>query len=495
MSVVSRAWSQLETDAHVILQSLTGDSTVLEHAHLLEDFLRCTDEVLARDPMSAPRDTFSIDRWSSAEEIERERARLVTAIESKDERAEQEKMVEAVQEYVLDAVAFTKDLLSRLTAQLLSSPALTSDHANAILASLRQARRTDAEYNLLQDAITKLRVELVSTESRYLAKCHQLERLERMVDKGDVHVAIGMGADETSAVESPEELKNRVLLLERQLDGSERAKRDAEAALAEAISAAPSGGSSEETLLHVIGEMRATYKRRVAQFTLEFGQSQSRVVELDEALAAVEVEARGRVDEVAGAAEAELRQLGEERAKALSCVAALQAEVEELSDVRARAAELAELEAAARLSCEGSRDRLRDALAARTAVEDQLTAARRRERALEVALQEGEREVAGLSAAQERADGLEREVQEARASIDDLIAEIEAVAAAEERARTQTSAVLARMEGIGGAQRSLREENLRLLEQVAALQQKHGALKTRCVSRTAILSVMLTLVW
>lgn len=77
-----------------------------------------------------------------------------------------------------------------------------------------------------------------------------------------------------------------------------------------------------------------------------------------------------------------------------------------------------------------------------------------------------------LRQAQGRARDLHLELEDARANMDDLILEIEAVSAEERKVADQCTRLLTQMQDSQSMQRGVLEENLRLHDQVADIQKK-----------------------
>ncbi len=84
-----------------------------------------------------------------------------------------------------------------------------------------------------------------------------------------------------------------------------------------------------------------------------------------------------------------------------------------------------------------------------------------------------------LSTAQARVHDVQTELKDAHASINDLILEIEAVTAEEVKSREQAARVLRLVSEGQDGQRAICEENLRLQDQLAQLQQKHSTLEDK----------------
>lgn len=78
-----------------------------------------------------------------------------------------------------------------------------------------------------------------------------------------------------------------------------------------------------------------------------------------------------------------------------------------------------------------------------------------------------------LNQAQERAKEVQIELDDARASLNDLILEIESVSVEEARSREQSARVLRQMTDSQSMQRGVLEENLRLHDQISELQKRH----------------------
>ena len=84
-----------------------------------------------------------------------------------------------------------------------------------------------------------------------------------------------------------------------------------------------------------------------------------------------------------------------------------------------------------------------------------------------------------LQQAQTRAKETQAELDDARASLDDLILEIEAISAEEAKSREQCAKVVVQMNENQSMQRAVLEENLRLHDQVAELEKKQIEVESR----------------
>ena len=183
------------------------------------------------------------------------------------------------------------------------------------------------------------------------------------------------------------------------------------------------------------------------------------------------------------AAEAEVKAVREERQRAVVALAAAQAEVQTTSGLKTHIAELSELEQKAREDAKLLRLNLKELSEAKLQLESALLASKANEAQLEShlvsSLTSAEKGQLAFSSAQARAAQSEAALQDAQAYINDLISEIESVAASEVQARVRCTRLLTQMEEMRSAHVSVSEENLRLLEQISAMQQKLGSLLQR----------------
>lgn len=92
--------------------------------------------------------------------------------------------------------------------------------------------------------------------------------------------------------------------------------------------------------------------------------------------------------------------------------------------------------------------------------------------------------------AQERAKESQIELDDARASLNDLIAEIESVSAEEVKAREQCARVVRQMNDSQSMQRGVLEENFKLHDQIVELQKKQSEVDSRYVYMYYILYVL-----
>ena len=194
----------------------------------------------------------------------------------------------------------------------------------------------------------------------------------------------------------------------------------------------------------------------------------------------MEESSQGRVDEVVRVADAEIKAVREEKQRAVVALAAVQAEVQSLNSLKTHIAELSILEEKAREDARTLRFNLKELSDKKLQLENAIRASKANETKLESLVSSSstssERERLALANAQARAAESEAALEDAHANINDLISEIEGVAASEEQTRAQSKRLLTQMEEMRSAHVGASEENLRLLEQIAAMQQKMGAL-------------------
>jgi hypothetical protein len=235
VSLIQRAWSQLDIDASLILDSL-GDFEISQNpGELLHNMLTINNDFLQIDSQSIKVPQLDADEWSSAKEIEQEqerseqsivggepvsrpattprtpaaqqknkRGKNAPATQNKDsnegsadgqtprdsqENAElSEEQLRTMFEHnldqrLLDHVSFTLSLLEKLCNAINEGDQGILTHNTPLIQALTNARENASKIHCLTDAISKLRCEIVKLEGKHRLAENEKLRIERKLDK------------------------------------------------------------------------------------------------------------------------------------------------------------------------------------------------------------------------------------------------------------------------------------------------------------------------
>jgi hypothetical protein len=281
VSLVQRAWSQLDTDIGCILQAFLKDD--IAHVHqcdeLLSTFLTYGSSSLLKNPIIPLTDamSFDIDKWSSPDDIEIERQRILDEVHTSSNNP----VYDRLQNDLMHHSTFTRDILERL-CRVVRNP--HDDQQNKYFLRAIDISSYQSERLLLMDTVTKLKTELINLQAKYWSRSYQLERLERLVDKHDLqlHPPAPETIKHEDTVSSPTAQEanqnssavdvSTIQILERQLRESEVAKSKMERVLSDnVISMAPKNDSKEEiSRLHqIIDGIRVAYKQKLTSYFTE----------------------------------------------------------------------------------------------------------------------------------------------------------------------------------------------------------------------------------
>lgn len=235
VSLVQRAWSQLDIDASLILDSL-GDFEISQNpGELLHNMLTINNDFLQIDSQSIKVPQLDADEWSSAKEIEqaqeqseqsivggeqssrpavtprtpaaqqKKRNKNATANQNKDtpndgpsdgqtprDSQETTDMTEDqlrtmfghnLDQRLLDHVSFTLSLLEKLCNAINEGDQGILTHNTPLIQALTNARENSSKIHCLTDAISKLRCEIVKLEGKHRMAENEKLRTERKLDK------------------------------------------------------------------------------------------------------------------------------------------------------------------------------------------------------------------------------------------------------------------------------------------------------------------------
>jgi hypothetical protein len=216
VSLIQRAWSQLDIDASLVLDSL-GDNEEApicdaEHSgsQLLQRLLHVHERFTQRDPTdleSQPRP--DIDQWSSDREIDQEKKAALEEVASlpvvptdsqwksdstnnhqhhnesestkEQEEDSEESLRGGMEAHLSQHVQFTLSLLERVCFVVNEGGVLQQNVE--VLRALAMARESQAKILFLNDSLTALRSELVAQETQRKQADFERNAVERKLDK------------------------------------------------------------------------------------------------------------------------------------------------------------------------------------------------------------------------------------------------------------------------------------------------------------------------
>lgn len=366
VSLVQRAWSQLDIDSALILDSL-GDSEVIipesGSTELLYRMLHIHDRYSRLDPTcTAHLPKPEIDQWTSNTDIEKSRDDVIRELEDAprikpestsieiahhNEVDEEDPYASEIEEHLSQHVQFTLSLLERVCNTINESGHFQTNPE--ALKSLAQARESHAKIMFLNDNIAKLRNELVLLETRSQQSEAEKIRVQQKLDKAlltiqemeengstrQKKVAAVTGennADDTTNGEDSQEalikeLQQQIKLLEKQLTDSESAKAKVEMTLTERLSRPmPQTEAQVADMRKAMEELRSQCKLRVASLMAENDVMQDKVKDLSLALSQVEANALAKVEEVVSVTQKEIQKINTEKAALETKLCSLQSD-------------------------------------------------------------------------------------------------------------------------------------------------------------------------
>lgn len=308
---------QLDIDSCMLLDSL-GDSEVKISDEGCNELLQrllsstATPRFMRIDPTNfddVP--PLAVDQWSSPDDIEREKNRLLAHIESAsssvESKAENNNRFSnggdelpsmdylfggPIDENLAAHVAFTLSLLERLCNAINESGEVNFDINEANLMS--EMRDLRAEKLLLTDRITKLASEVIYLRSRLVIVENEKLKVERNLDRSVVAsreaellqvegstTAIALTEQQSAQIQLPSspvgisihaerELRRQMSLLEEQLAESESAKAQVEMILTERLARPlPQTDVQVSDMRNAMEELRLQCKQKVSSLITE----------------------------------------------------------------------------------------------------------------------------------------------------------------------------------------------------------------------------------
>jgi hypothetical protein len=285
VSLIQRAWSQLDIDTSLLLDGL-GDPDVefpASSSELLLKFVRSSENFLYQDPTNLqPLPQLNLDQWSTHAEIEKAKKLVLDSLSPiQDEDGTTQCFGEQIEEHLQNHISFTFSILERLCYAVSEGGGLSSSADT--LKALQELKQSKAKESLLTDGITKLQTVMYNFECKYILSENQKMKAEKQLDKAlqtikDLEeklssrsetMPIDGSATKTSVSltnnsEEVQDLLQQIATLERQLAESETAKAEAEMHLTERISRPMMQSDAQVAdMRKAMEEVRAQSKQRV----------------------------------------------------------------------------------------------------------------------------------------------------------------------------------------------------------------------------------------
>lgn len=363
VSVIQRAWSQLDIDTSLLLDGLADPDVKIPspHSQLLKDFIHSADVYLYQDPTNLnPFPQIQADQWSNKEEIIKATdaaIEMIPKVCSNDDtifeqlspqknapdallssRSNINVFGEQIEDHLVNHISFTFSILERLCYALSDGAMLTENHLET-LKTLQVLKESRAKESLLSDGIVKLETELYMIESKLRIAENQKTRVEKQLDKANLtikeleeklaamrsassfienQVTIGVKMEsvgESQAMNGEvHELQRQIALLETQLAESESAKAEAEMHLTERISRPLMQADAQVSdMRKAMEDLRAQCKQRVNHLLSENELLYQKVKDLQLALAQVETSASKKIEDFIFSIEKEFNMLKQEK--------------------------------------------------------------------------------------------------------------------------------------------------------------------------------------
>lgn len=265
VSLIQRAWSQLDIDASLLLDSLGDPEAVISERganDMLYQFLHVSGKYYQLDPThdQVVPSLDSFDEWVSPEEIEQARQQTETNIKQESTADQEINEEQKLEEHLAGHVSFTMTLLERL-CNAINDSNIVSAIPQQTQQNIIQIKENYSRIMFLNDEILKLRLEMVSLHAKLAKSENANARLNKRLDKATLtiqsleeakshlqslvssgQIAGGEGttgtenSQSTSNSEAIKLYEHKIKVLERQLGESEAAKADAEMRYTERIS-------------------------------------------------------------------------------------------------------------------------------------------------------------------------------------------------------------------------------------------------------------------
>lgn len=399
VSVIQRAWSQLDIDASLLLDGL-GDSEMViqdnENFKLLHLFLNAGLKLRKEDStqIGSVIPKLEVDEWSNEAEMETEkqRAREILSKQIADQKGkyeidqegnsmdeDEEDLGSRLEDHLLSHASFTLALLERLC--IFISEAGIFERAPEIIHALQQAKELHAYRFSLQDKIEKLLSEIIDLETNLHLSKQQKLRAERTVDRLQEELATlrasggsGLAGGEKSLNSHPSvvgadghvseleiELKAKVTLLETQLAESETAKSKVEMTLTERLARPLTQTEAQiADMRKSMEELRQQCKQRVSSLISEGSELQEKVTNLELAMLQLENSCADKCGELVVATRKQLEDMRRDRDHKQSDLLSAQAELSLTSQLKVQVEEYQSLELSRKAEIGRLQDKVRN---------------------------------------------------------------------------------------------------------------------------------------
>lgn len=433
VSLIQRAWSQLDIDASLILDSL-GDSEVMipdaGSTELLYRMLHISDKFTMLDPTSTDNiPKLETDQWSSTKDIEKAKATAEEQLSElpnispepsdiskpSQESANEDEMMEIgpeIEQHLAGHVQFTLSLLERVCNAINESGVFSSNQE--ILKSLAQTKESHAKIMFLNDSVAKLRSEIIQLESKLQLAENDKIKVEKKLDKAlhsvkeleengvksvrkTTEVVVGEDGnsvvptteeDNENALESQiKELQLQIRLLEKQLVDSESAKAKVEMTLTERLSRPlPQIETQVADMRKAMEELRQQCKQRVNSMIIEHGAMHEREKDLTLALRQVEASVGEKIEEVVNLTKMKIQSINEEKLGLEAKLSTLKADFEIVDQLKAQLQEYQTLDESRNSKIKNLETQLKSNNDRMNTLEKHLKDSRKRELSLEQAI-------------------------------------------------------------------------------------------------------------
>jgi hypothetical protein len=289
VSLIQRAWSQLDIDTSLLLDGLADPEVEIpsSSSELFQRFVHSSDKYIIQDPSNVQNlPQLNVDQWSSAPEIEKAKSIALSSLAPiKSSNDGIQCFGDHIEEHLQSHIAFTYSILERLCYAVSEGGTLVSNVET--LKSLQLLKESRSKESLLIDGLTKLESEMYIIQSKCVFLENQKLKVEKQLDRAiqtikeleeklNNHGYNNAGPISTENEEkltvlvkaglndNQQELVLQISTLEKQLAESESAKAEAEMHLTERISR-PLMQSDVQVadMRKAMEELRSQYKQRL----------------------------------------------------------------------------------------------------------------------------------------------------------------------------------------------------------------------------------------
>lgn len=412
-----------------------------------------------------------------------------------------------------------------------------------VIGLLTDAKALHAERLLLRDRLTKLSVELLRVSSQLRISENKRRAAEQAVDKmaadaelrgqeaGSASTSSDAGAASSSSAttavsaaatgagvegaassmssEESQKLQEEVKLLQKKVDvlaaqlgESEEAKSKIQMVLSERLGKPlPQTEAQISDMRRAMEQLRTQHKARVASLMAEVGALQQQHANMEQCVQQLEGDYKKRTAEIVAGTESMVKSLRNEKEAVQRELAGCKADCQMVKGLRQQVLDLQGMEKLLRVETLKLKEKLRKAGQEADRKEALLEKARAREVEMEKRLVAGASAGAGegagdgaaataasaassssaalLEQAQSRVAEMQAELKENKDRMNDLICEIEAVAASEEKEKETASRLLGQMVELQETHRATCEDNVRFADELLACQQKMVEVQNR----------------